>query len=308
MVATGAVDPDGDQLTYTLLGDSGAPVIGTVSFRDMTFRTVYDAYSTVTADDGRDDRRWRRLMSTFQNLRESTPVIQLAQVIEKNGFRSPWPSTSDPNNDDLTYEIDWGDGTPAESGGQQIWRHVYPDGQFNQYTASVTVRDGRGGADSSDVSIEFAAPPANQGPAIERVDVVDQTGFRVVLLTSASDPDGDALTYTVNWGDGSNAETSGSDVATHTYPEEYRAYQIVVSVTDLSGDTASRIQTVTFEAPPATKPCFHPVLSQDEFQVAAASATDADGDSLSYEFEWVMGALNTISATGVANTAPRRPI
>jgi len=92
--------------------------------------------------------------------------------------------TADPDGDPLTYEWDLGDGGTAT--GQPSVAHEYANGV---YTASLTVRDGRGGEDTATVRIDSG----NRPPAPVITASTGSTGFAVGqaigLQGSALDPD-----------------------------------------------------------------------------------------------------------------------
>src|SRR4029077_7721230 len=56
-------------------------------------------------------------------------------------------TSTDANGDALTYDWDWGDGTPHGIGAKPTHTYVTP----GTYTATVTVNDGRGGSSQATV-------------------------------------------------------------------------------------------------------------------------------------------------------------
>ena len=59
-----------------------------------------------------------------------------------------------------------------------------------------------------------------------------------VVAVNAVDPDGDPLTYTFDWGDGSEPASNGGGMAEHGYPaDQFQAYTIIVTVPE--PDTAA---------------------------------------------------------------------
>jgi PKD repeat protein len=116
--------------------------------------------------------------------------------------------SSDPDGDALTYSWDFGDGT---TGSGMTVDHTYAaDGT---YEVTVTVRDPRGASDTATERVSVAAAPVNQAPVadfestcIERACSFDASG--------SSDPDGDALTYSWDFGDGT---TGTGETPNHTF-------------------------------------------------------------------------------------------
>ncbi len=80
---------------------------------------------------------------------------------------------------------------------------------------------------------------------------LNNPGETTTFNVSATDPDGDSLTYTVNFGDGT-ANGSGSQVE-HTY-ETKGTYTAEVTVNDGNGNTVGEFLQITVDDVPPTKP------------------------------------------------------
>ena len=98
-------------------------------------------------------------------------------------------TSSDPDTDPLTFEWDFGDGSAHETGSNAT--HTYSGA--GTYTATLTVRDGRGGQGSATVRIDVGnrpPVPVISSPGVTKTFAVGET---IVLHGSADDPDEGAL-------------------------------------------------------------------------------------------------------------------
>ena len=109
----------------------------------------------------------------------------------------------------------------------------------------------------------------NAAPVFSNPRLVSHEGFDVVLAASATDPDGDPITYTVDWGDGN--QSRGSQVVySHSYQNSaFRAYNIRVRATDDRGLFDEHVITVDIVRP-ATK-------ESDVSSLAWRRMTEAEG-------------------------------
>lgn len=117
-------------------------------------------------------------------------------------------SSSDPDNDPLTFEWDFGDGSPRASGAQTS--HTYTTSGV--YTATVYVRDSRGATSTATVRIDVGNTP----PAPKITSPTSSTRFAVgqklVLTGSATDAqDGTLPSAQLEW-------TVLQHHGTHTHP------------------------------------------------------------------------------------------
>jgi PKD repeat protein len=150
-------------------------------------------------------------------------------------------ASSDPDGDSLSYDWDFGDGSPHGTGVNPS--HTYADNVAGGYTVTLTVRDAGGlvGTASAVAIIANVAPTV--GPIAAPLDPVE-VGLPVTATAGFTDPGTlDTHTGTIDWGDGtsSNAvvtETNGSGSASGSH--EYAVagvYTVTLTVTDKDGGT-----------------------------------------------------------------------
>ena len=150
----------------------------------------------------------------------------------------------DPNNDNIKYRIDWGDGSKDETGfyksnEEVALQHVYSES--GEYTIKVKAID-VDLMESKDygyhkIVIKNNKPPEKPiitGPSSGRAGT--QYGYTFYAI----DPDGDNLYYTIDWGDGETIpwdgpyDSSRELKAFHTWSEK-GSYTIRIKAKDVHG-------------------------------------------------------------------------
>ncbi len=220
-------------------------------------------------------------------------------------------AAADPNGDPLTYSWNFGDGETVRGGETQT--HTF--GEAGAYTTVVTVADGRGGFTQAEQRIAVSdpqvpptdppAPPTPPTPENEAPEVslsADQTGgpapLTVSLKAEASDPEGDELSYSWDFGNDEKAEGNSSRTLTYTEPGTYTA---TVTVGDGLTETSAETQITVEEtvAPPGNAPPEEVTATADPpsgttpLQVEfSASASDADDDTLVYLWDFGDGVIS----------------
>lgn len=222
-------------------------------------------------------------------------VVAPGHVVEFDG------SASQPSDSPITaFRWTFGDGGVAQGPRAQ---HVYA--QPGQYRAVLRVQD-------------EAQHPCNFGTAVRRVVVnfppvaeagTDQTaiiGQSVTLSGAASyDVDGAIVNYRWSMGDGTVLE---GETITHRYTSS-GSYQVLLTVTDDSG-VINKIATdgmrVEVNAPP--EPRFsipdRPVSVSEVAVLDASASVDADGQILSYIWDFGDGAMGEGPIASYAWTQP----
>ena len=238
-------------------------------------------------------------------LRNANPVFEDARVLSQVGFDVVVSARAlDPDGDDVTYIIDWGDGSEPTRNRGGLAAHTYPDGQFRAYEITITVEDGAGGSVARELDVEFEAPAANRPPTIAEIRIIKEGGFDVLVVVSANDPDNDPLRYELDWGDGGDASVVFNGIAAHTFPDAFRAWGVRVTVTDGRGGRAQQVANVNFPAPQANRAPRVDALQlvkEGGFRVVAvAAASDPDDDPITFSFDWGDDSEPSRSAGGIA--------
>jgi PKD repeat protein len=199
---------------------------------------------------------------------------------------------ADPDGDTLTYVWDFGDGGTSTA---QNPSHSYAAaGTFN---AKVTVSDGKGA--TADTTLSVVVKAGNAAPTVTGSRTPSGTvspGTPVAFTATGTDPDGDPLTYSWDFGD---SGTSTSQNPTHTYAAA-GSYTATVTVSDGRGGTGSATVSVSVGSASNQNPTVTAGRSPGgNTRVGVplaftATGTDADGDALTYA--WDFGDGGTSSA------------
>jgi predicted secreted protein len=211
-------------------------------------------------------------------------------------------AASDPDGDELSYTWSASGGDISGESSTVTWTAPTAAGD---YTIMVKVTDGKGGEATAELTIVVAV---NHPPVIDSLTAEPQVVERTMTSTvecTASDPDGDELSYT--WSaSGGDISGEGSTV-TWTAPETSGDYTIMVKVTDGKGGEATAELTivVTVNHPPViTSLTAEPQeVLRSQTSTIECIAQDPDGDELSYTWLPSRGSISGEGST-VTWTAP----
>jgi Tol biopolymer transport system component len=189
---------------------------------------------------------------------------------------SPPLTASDPDGDPLTYSVTNGPGS-INANNEFEWTPNYTDSGI--HTATLTVTDNKGGADSQDIQI--TVNNINRPPVLDHInDITANESDLVKIIYSATDPDGDSLTATFTSPLDSNGEwqTGYSDSG---------IYSTTITINDSNGGTDSQdIQIIVnnVNQPPILDNIADIITWEGDQVKIIPTATDGDGDTLNFSF------------------------
>jgi len=294
---SGSSDPDDTNLTYQWNFGNGSPVANGVSV-NYTYPNggTYTAILTVTDDN--NDSATASVVITVNN---APPVAEAGPdqtINEGDAATFDGSSSTDPDDTNLTYQWDFGDGSPTANGVSV--NHTYQNGPANR-TVTLTVTDGDGviGTDTLQVTVNNVAPTAEAGS-----DQTVNEGDPVTFNGSGSDPGGDGLTFEWDFDyDGSNFTVDATDQnPSTTFPDVPATRTIALRVTDSDGavsavDTA---QVTINNVPPTARAnaSATAITLGETITFDASASSDPGADTLTYQ--WDFG--DTITGSGVNPT------
>ena len=251
---TSAIDQDGDSLNYTFDWGDGSldalDLIGSgINVSSNHTWTVPGTYQIKAIALDRMGGEWseERSITIAANEQPDRPR-------DLYGLRSSYTGivcnyftmTGDPDGDNVMHLLDWGDGTATETG------HI-PSGSLEnashkwsspgEYPVRVCSLDEKGAPSQWSgpflVSISANDPP--EPPAMPSGPAAGQCLISQEYATSARDPDGDAVKYVFDWGDGTTSWTgleylvSGEESSVSHKWMQPGAYQIKAAALDDKG-------------------------------------------------------------------------
>lgn len=255
------------------------------------YYTVYFAAKEVDSPD--EYSNWTRVTAKVIDISNTAPHSldfvysplnpDTGDVVTFNG------TADDAQGDRLNYS--WSFGPLYTARGQNVTHQFTTPGS---YTVTMYVTDDRVGTEPRPVSTsKLIAVGGNSPPTIDVPDFTDVwTNDPYDFTVTASDPDSDPLTYTWDWGDGSELEKTTVPTATHTYTLQ-SVFTLEVFADDgthVAGHNVSDTGTVTVMSLDNVAPVIVKFQASKtdpytgETITFIGNATDAEGDSLKFTF------------------------
>ena len=201
-------------------------------------------------------------------------------------------SSSDPENDALTYAWTFGD---ASTGSGVTAVHSY--GSPGSYRVNLTVQDVYG--ESSVKSATHRARAAPTASFAVTGMIIAVTVALTVNGSASSDLDGTIALYNLTWGDGTSSE-GPSPEATHVYGPAYSGQQVTIILRVVDNETfegaLSRPVTLQHVAPTAAFAITRVDDVNRTIYVDASASNDLNANLVYYNWSWGDGPwLNTTS-------------
>jgi len=321
---SGSFDPEGQPLTYQWTQVSGPAVtlsandVAQPSFTADVAREQLFTFQLVVGD-GTETSLPRQVEVTVLNVNRPPKAVAGVQatVDERGGLVTLEGSgSSDPDGEALTYTWAQVSGPPvAVTNATQVSaRFEPPEVSVNTpFTFSLTVSDGAATATSTvvvTVNNVDRAPVANAGE-----DRMVEARASVSLTGTATDADGDAITYAWTQVGGEPVSLTGADTARleFTAPDVRQGTQLVFQLVATAQGAQSAPDTVTVSVQKANR---RPVvlagpnvLEENERTRLTLTATgnDADGDSLTYSWQQTGGPLVLLEGADTAHLSFTTP-
>lgn len=207
-------------------------------------------------------------------------------------------TATDADSDPLAYSWTFGDGATATG---TVGRAVHAYATTGTFSVNLLVEDGKGGTATRTGTIVVDERP-NRPPVIGQVTrpPVAQVHVAANFGATATDPDGDTLTYLWNFGDGSTAEGS---TTSHAFAAT-GSYSVSLEVTDGRGGKAmdlGQVRVREANRPPVIQTLSIPAQALPGQEVVfRVDATDPDGDPLT--ITWTFGGTETAAGAEVRHT------
>ncbi|QQR47858.1 myxosortase-dependent M36 family metallopeptidase MepA [Myxococcus xanthus] len=308
-----ASDADGDSLTYLWTQVSGTPV----AVKDYTTPTATFIAPEVTLDE---PLVFRLTVSdgiatandtvtvTVTNANRA-PIVSDTSVAFAAGTVTVTASAVDPDGDALSYSWEQTGGSTVAINGADTSAISFATPVPGSYEFTVTATDGSASASKAvPVTIIDGSLPVNSAPTVNAgIDATANAGDTVALSGSASDAEGDTLTFHWEQIGGTQVTLTGADTLTPSFTAPSTAngdtLGFILTVSDGTSTTSDVVRVVVAADPGANPSNTAPEVDAGESAIVAegatvtlnGTATDADGDSLVIVWTQIGGTPVTLS-------------
>jgi PKD repeat protein len=293
-------DPDGDALEYTW--DFGDGVTASGAEVTHTYKKGGEYKVTLTVNDS-SGLACSSDSDTLNVELNKTPVAEAGldkKICTGQSVSFDGSGSKTEPGESLSYKWSFGDGT--EASGAKV-SHTFKKG--GKYMVLLTVDDGRGTPCSS--STDIITVDVNSRPVAELEEVEHICAGKKVYFdaSGSNDADGDSLDYSWNFGDGNTAQ--GSSRINHSYSKG-GVYNVSVTVDDGKDSPCSASSDaikVKVNTPPKAVMDIERACCVDlQQKFTAVASSDADGDALSYLWDFGDGSTGSGATVSHIYTEP----
>ncbi|MCK9564504.1 MAG: PKD domain-containing protein [Methanothrix sp.] len=312
--STFAVDPDGVQVKITIdWGDETESTTlliksGVTASANHTWSKAGTYRIRATATDSKGAvSGWSESLNITINTPPSKPKAPFGPILGIPGAANNYTvSSNDPDEDQIRYTFDWGDGTKSitgflVSGARATVNHTWNKAGIYRIKAFAVDERGDTSGWSEAQNVIINSPPDTPSKPSGPESVYAWAAY--AYTSFASDPDGDETEYTFDWGDGNESRTnivrSGCNAsAVYSWCEE-GTYLVRVIARDRLGATSNWSGNLTVTVIANNKPNKPGNLFGPGFGYIGIAhsyftmAKDIDGDKVMYSFDWGDKATST---------------
>ena len=316
MLTCSAIASDADQTvapTYTWILGTNTYSGNTLDVSTLGTLPTQNISCTATAIDDYGAQASDSLSITLSN---RDPVITNEALsptsIGNSSVVTCNADVSDPDGETPTTTYEWTQNGSIMANGISIDLATYSVQVGDLIVCTITAEDGYGGTTTTSVSNTVT----NAAPEISSLELTPNpiyTQSTLTAIASATDAEGDGISYLYDWFvNGSLVQSGTSPELDSSYFEKGDVVQVTLTVNDSFGtgipESASRTcQNTAPEPPTLLLSPTSPVEQADELICEiGTTATDVDGDTLSYTFSWTQnGSLFTgASSTSTISIVP----
>ncbi len=311
-----ATDPDGDDLYYTWDFGDGYSGSGEVVTHQYGQDGTFDVVLSVTDNHlghGTRPVTYSELIYVAANMAPSLSVPDFVNI-PIGEVRTYIVTASDPENP-LRFTWDWGDGSELDVTTVASASHEYTI--KTDYTLTVWADDltGLDGHNVTDTGIVYTYNPnQNYIPVITEFsadDVTPSTWQDVTFTGSARDNDGEPLTFTIAFGDGTyyveEFGPNSGEVLTITAEHAYTSSGVKTARLYVDDGTINvstpLVLTVSLNYPPESFELDDISAYTGELVTVSVSTDDWDGDDLTFTWVWGDGDVDvTVNVPTASHT------
>jgi len=270
--------PDGLTLTYTVAGNSQItvdinPTTHQVSFSQPQAWFGLERVTFTATDTDHNTKESNEVALQVEGV-DNPPVLAFIDdiTVNENALVEITPQATDLDGDTITYTFT----TPLDAQGK--WQTDYNDA--GDYTVTVTATDTTSLSDSQEVKIKVLN--VNRAPVLDPIAAITANEGELVTITpTATDPDGDAVTfyYTAPFDTNGTWQTDYDDAGTQT---------ITVTASD-QVDTVNTTASVTINntnrAPVVTLTLNEYTVEPNQNISVTLEASDPDSNAMTFVLE-----------------------
>ena len=293
-----AADPNGDDVTYSVTGsaqfdidpDTGQLSVADGATLDHERQAVHTV--TVTATDVHGDAASTEVTINVANVEEAGAVTLSHDLLRAGAVITA--TLSDPDGSISGEAWRWSRGDAPISGANASSHTATADDVGHVLTASVQYSDGHGPDKSA--SAATASEVGNDAPAFDAatfdraIDENADAGTAAGEPVAATDPNGDAVSYTITGSDAFSVRADGTIVSNAVLDHETRAsHSVTLTATDIHGASAGASVAIAVNNVDEAGSLSLSDIAPRVGDTVLAHLTDPDGQTSGHSWQWQRG-------------------